>query len=397
MSSVSLQQELDSEVSDFITAGYSTVAATTLVVYDLYAVLGNIICNHPIIKRKTVITLFRSSMMALRVYGLLGRSRAVLIGLSICFTITFAINITSAVLGMAHGYITIATYAVFEFNFCTLNTPSTLLWTYPATSMLILGFDIILCALAVHHAVKHLPPSFWCHPLHMAASMRALIIRDNLVYFFFTLMSNMLLAVEFSPYIVYTTLWTILSILVQETVLALVGPWLIINLRKSFELTTGDEVSGSRELTSVAFASIPPVETVGNVAEDEVLQGSGRVSHTYLGDEVYNLTDRVYNIFPYLIIPLCSRMPGTDDGDTLEIKSSNLKDTSGYWCPLDVDIDGTDGPGSKVDNHWDDASTSVITHDADHTDGDVYTSSSGEDSEGYQSTFEDNNEKAEAG
>ncbi|EIW78814.1 hypothetical protein CONPUDRAFT_74413 [Coniophora puteana RWD-64-598 SS2] len=205
MSSVSLQQELESAVSFFITAGYSAVLnidsenqarklSWTMIVYTgnlvSDAVLGNIICSHPNIKLSYLVwvpwevlsislSIALQGMMAVRVYGLLGRSRVVLIGLSVCFTITSIINITSDVIGLAPDPIFIT-----QLNFCNFNIPSTLLWTYPTTSMAVLGFDIVLCALAITHAIKYLPSSFWLHPQQTAASMRAVIVRDNLTYFF---------------------------------------------------------------------------------------------------------------------------------------------------------------------------------------------------------------------
>ncbi|EIW78802.1 hypothetical protein CONPUDRAFT_74403 [Coniophora puteana RWD-64-598 SS2] len=161
MSSASLQQELDSEVSLFIIGAYANVVydycghfPAVFTDFNNYPQLQILIMSNWLLNmhhkvefiwnqaRKiswttivyavfrcdtweyhSQVSLFHSSyfawvlfqvlsillsitlqgMMAVRVYGLLGRSRAVLIGLSTCFTTTSIINITGVAFYMATG------------------------------------------------------------------------------------------------------------------------------------------------------------------------------------------------------------------------------------------------------------------------------------------------------
>ncbi|EIW83638.1 hypothetical protein CONPUDRAFT_70613 [Coniophora puteana RWD-64-598 SS2] len=205
------------------------------------------------------------------------RSKAVLIGLSTCFTITCAINITAVMFVFAFGPNLESTFTMLNINICQQDTTS-LRWAYPATSMAVLTFDTILCAFALHHAIRHLSPSFWNRPVQAATSIGAVIVRDNLTYFLFditafsALMCYTLSAMAFAPSIANITAFIVINSIMESILLALIGPWLLVSLRKSFELTTGAEVSASQEVTTVAFASVPPIRSVGYMFEDATFQ-----------------------------------------------------------------------------------------------------------------------------
>jgi len=149
-------------------------------------------------------------------------------------------------------------YTPFELlgiRICQQYLPPNRVWAFPATSFAVLGFDIILCALALQHAVKCLPAAFWRAPLQAAAGLASVIVRDNLVYFFLTLIAMTLSAIDFVPIITNSIIFNSIYPIPQMMLLTMIGPWMIISLRRNFDSGTGEGGPHSHELSSVAFAS----------------------------------------------------------------------------------------------------------------------------------------------
>ncbi|EIW78829.1 hypothetical protein CONPUDRAFT_91261 [Coniophora puteana RWD-64-598 SS2] len=193
--------------------------------------------------------------MAVRVYVLLGKPTAISIVLGTLFLITHSLNISVTVWFVAGGTIMYTSFEFLDINICQQYVPPNRVWAFPATSFAVLGFDIILCALALHHAVKRFPAAFWRAPLQAAAGLASVIVRDNLVYFFLTLIAMMLSAIDFVPIITKSIIFNSIYPIPQMMLLTMIGPWMIISLRRNFDNDTGEGGPHSQEMISVAFAS----------------------------------------------------------------------------------------------------------------------------------------------
>ncbi|EIW74443.1 hypothetical protein CONPUDRAFT_78087 [Coniophora puteana RWD-64-598 SS2] len=175
-----------------------------------------------------------TGMMAIRVYVLLGKSKIVFIILAIGYAISQGLNIVLGIYLLDFSPTLRSEWTQGAVCTCEQSTPANRAWVYPVGSMAGLAFDLIVCAFALVYAFKHVPKACCRNPARAALTLSVIIVRDNLVYFFF-----------------YN-----LTIIVQSMLQTMVGPWMIISLREAYERQTGYGPSCSSELTTVAFASI---------------------------------------------------------------------------------------------------------------------------------------------
>ncbi|EIW86016.1 hypothetical protein CONPUDRAFT_133662 [Coniophora puteana RWD-64-598 SS2] len=197
-------------------------------------------------------------MMSIRVYVLLGRPMTILVVLGMCFAATQIFSITSSIFFFAPGSVYWSEAQLLSIDFCNDDIPTNRDWTYPAYCMTVLAYEVILCALALRHAFKNLSVSAWREPARAAVGLGSIIVRDNLVYFFIVLVSLTLSSVNFVPALSNSIAYVGLEKLMQLTLVTMVGPWMIISLRKSYEKGAAAGIHSSSELTmSFAAAAMP--------------------------------------------------------------------------------------------------------------------------------------------
>jgi len=205
--------------------------------------------------------------MALRVYILLGRPKVVLIALVICFIITHVLNIGWSIYPLAIGPSLMTEGTLADISFCGENFPSGRAWIFPATSVIVLMFDTVLCVLVVWYALKNLPRALWREPSSIASNLISVMVRDNLMYFLIVFIAMALNTVAEVPALGNSFPYYVLDIVLEVMMTVMVGPWMILSLRRSYEEGSGAYTSGSNEFTTVAFVNpCPRQESVAELA-----------------------------------------------------------------------------------------------------------------------------------
>ncbi|EIW78869.1 hypothetical protein CONPUDRAFT_74457 [Coniophora puteana RWD-64-598 SS2] len=136
---------------------------------------------------------------------------------------------------------------VAGFNVCDIGAPASLSWVTPTSNTLWMTYETILCGAVLRYAFKEIPASSWRSPTRVTFSMLIAILNATGV-------TSNISAIENGS-----------SFLVSLQV-AMIGPWIIINLRRSYERTANPGASESWEMTTVAFASDEPWPKSGHEA-----------------------------------------------------------------------------------------------------------------------------------
>lgn len=195
-------------------------------------------------------------MMTARVYVLLEKPKTLLYVLLTGFSAAQVINIIISV-----DMIKLASFSeisVAGLYICDLSGIAQLEWTYPFTSALLLAYEAILIGCSVFCAVKHLRGSLWTNLTHFIDTLTAVIIRDNLAYFFIAFLGFLIRAIGSTLAGSPTTFYLLLSTASEVAVLSMIGPWMILSLRKSDTRLINGGVSAGNEVTTVEFAAAVP-------------------------------------------------------------------------------------------------------------------------------------------
>lgn len=225
------------------------------------------------------IMILLQGMMSIRVYVLLGKPQSILVVFAVFYTVVQGINIATLSV-MLHGLTSVFSEISFAGIYsCYINFPEGIWWIYPTSDAFLISYEALLCALALWYASKSIQGSFWRSPLRSANTLMAVIIRDNLLYFFVVLMSIIVNAMEQVKDNINLTAYNCFEDILEVVLYCMVGPWMILSLRKSYEICLGREASNGHELTTVAFA--PPVAQP--VEED----GYGMEEIQYVAGEDY--------------------------------------------------------------------------------------------------------------
>ena len=205
---------------------------------------------------QNILVFLLQAMLSLRVWILFGKSGKLRWFLLCTFFLAQAVNLIASMFY----------WVVIPREFADGNAYSLdgLEWTSPAGSLALLSYEILLSILAVCYALKNLPRNFWQDPAGSTRMVASITVRDNLVYFFVALaelvgniFSNMVMPIDTA--IAY---WGIEHIL-QITFLTMIGPWMILDLRKQNKIDLDGRTSRDVELSDLMFRGgiIPSTDT----------------------------------------------------------------------------------------------------------------------------------------
>ncbi|EIW78796.1 hypothetical protein CONPUDRAFT_166714 [Coniophora puteana RWD-64-598 SS2] len=272
MSSASLQQELDSLSVFLWTSNYTMVAVTALVVYDY---LLNLALEVELIW--VSFGLLSTHLAPGPAYTTIpGKAAFVdniclpddaLSGVSVYWRATTdrLKHLVDERTGGPKSTPEIVLYDIY--NSCDQLFPA---WVYITSDVAAVSFELFLFALALGYACRHIPSSFWRNPAAAATSLATVIVRDNLVYFFVATLSMATNAAIEIPSAATSNTFSSIAMIAQSVLVAMIGPWMVISLRRSYEQNTGVTTSRSHEVTTVAFATHPVVSQDGGQDKSEV-------------------------------------------------------------------------------------------------------------------------------
>ncbi|EIW78863.1 hypothetical protein CONPUDRAFT_74451 [Coniophora puteana RWD-64-598 SS2] len=182
-----------------------------------------------------ILTAVLQGMMTLRAYALLGRSKPFLYVMSALFVVVQGTSITSNLFMFGAVFKSTSRTNISGFNVCDTGAPSSLSWITPTSNTLWMTYETILCGAVLRYAFKEIPPAAWKNPFRVTFSLLVAVLNAT------SITSNIPLFNDGSDFLVS---WQV----------AMIGPWVMINLRKSYEkLSSSDsEVSSPWELTSVS-------------------------------------------------------------------------------------------------------------------------------------------------
>ncbi|EIW78860.1 hypothetical protein CONPUDRAFT_83283 [Coniophora puteana RWD-64-598 SS2] len=131
---------------------------------------------------------------------------------------------------------------------------------------LYMTYEVILGIFALVYAVQQLPcaaTSLWMRPTRSVSILMWILFRDHLIYIFVVLLSMLLTTMYYYAKVQFELKDSILdSITAISEVFqyAVIGPWMIISLRRSYERKTDQRVIDSRQLSEIAFAGVQGAE-----------------------------------------------------------------------------------------------------------------------------------------
>ncbi|EIW78853.1 hypothetical protein CONPUDRAFT_74444 [Coniophora puteana RWD-64-598 SS2] len=209
-----------------------------------------------------VLTYYRRlvGMMTVRVYILLGRSQKLLAILAACFLAAQGVSAVVAIYYIRRSAHLISESSADDISvhLCEVSKSHTLSWTLTATASSRVVYETILCGLSLVYVFKHLPEttSLRRSPARFANELWLLMVRDNLVYFFAVLFAQIINIIS-SPARSEATklIFNNISNELNAFQYAMVGPWMIISLRKSYEKGIAQRTIESHGLSDIGFAS----------------------------------------------------------------------------------------------------------------------------------------------
>jgi len=192
--------------------------------------------------------------MTMRAYALLGRSKPFIYTVSTVFVVVQGISIPSNLFMFKAVLSSADRTNVAGFNVCDIGAPPSYSWITPTSNTLWMAYETILCGAVLRYAFKEVPAFSWKSPTRSVNALVAVIIRDNLVHFFIVTFSMLIAILNATG--VTSNIFVFLngSYFLVSLQVAMIGPWIIINLRRSFEMTASPGASNSWEMTTVAFA-----------------------------------------------------------------------------------------------------------------------------------------------
>jgi len=202
-----------------------------------------------------VLTAVLQGMMTMRAYALLGRPKSFLLCSFILFILVQGACIIANMVLYKNELGSSSRTEIAGLNLCNVGAPSLLYWITPMSNSLWIAYEILLCGAVLRYAFKELPASWWKRPFRSANTLRAVITRDNLVYFFIVTISMLVSTLGATGVTANTPIVSNASPFLSAIQVAMVGPWLIISLRKRYDKDTNAEIADSYEMTTMAFSS----------------------------------------------------------------------------------------------------------------------------------------------
>ncbi|EIW80641.1 hypothetical protein CONPUDRAFT_73721 [Coniophora puteana RWD-64-598 SS2] len=186
--------------------------------------------------------------------------KKVLAFLLVHYTVVQAITVVVVYFRLTGSANAISCFSFYGFHFCDIEYPESVAWIYPTWNGVLMSYEMVLCALVLRYAARHLRGTFWRDPVRTANTLIAVIVHDNLVYFFVPITGadygknvNALHRVPPSAHFP-------MKIVIMETLLlSMVGPCVVLSLRRGYERGLSD-VHGSSVTTLMFVAGAPPTE-----------------------------------------------------------------------------------------------------------------------------------------
>ncbi|EIW78873.1 hypothetical protein CONPUDRAFT_74460 [Coniophora puteana RWD-64-598 SS2] len=254
------QSILDEPVSGLcanFTGGYLLALFHEILLLVLTAVLQGFSLSSSARRDLTEFT----GMMTIRAYVLLERPKSFLLCSFILFILVQGACIVANMVLYKNELGSSSRTEIAGLNLCNVGAPSLLYWVTPMSNSLWIAYEILLCGAVLRYAFQELPASWWKRPFRSASTLRAVITRDNLVYFFIltyelsVTISMLVSTLGATGVTANTPIVSNASPFLSAIQVAMVGPWLIISLRKRYDKDTNAEIADSYEMTTMEFSS----------------------------------------------------------------------------------------------------------------------------------------------
>lgn len=209
-------------------------------------------------------------IMTLRVYTLYGNSRKLIAVLLPCFIVSQGIFIGSTIRILAVGPSVETEGTILGVNACIALIPVSLYWVPPLQFSVVTGFEVLLCAAALHYTYKHVKASEWRSPARLLGRLVALTVRDNLIYFAIAFFSLIVSSMDQNGvFATYTSpAYMIVESILEFFLMTMVGPWMILSIRRNAE-TMIHGGSEATELTTVRFLQAEVVRDNNTTTDSE--------------------------------------------------------------------------------------------------------------------------------
>jgi len=191
-------------------------------------------------------------MMTLRAYALLGRSKPFLYVMSALFVAVQGTSITSNLFMFGAVLKSANRIDIAGFNVCDTGAPSSLSWITPTSNTLWMMYETILCGAVLRYAFKEIPPAAWKSPFRSVNILVTVIIQDSLIHFFVVTFSMLVAILNATDITNNISVFNGGSNFLVSWQVAMIGPWVMIDLRRSYEKLCNVEASSPWELTSVS-------------------------------------------------------------------------------------------------------------------------------------------------
>ncbi|EIW78791.1 hypothetical protein CONPUDRAFT_74394 [Coniophora puteana RWD-64-598 SS2] len=271
---------VEQELRERLVLYYTVVSATVLVIYD-YALnftlevetiwlryFGLAIAVQEFHSTtiqsniQLVLKFARRGMLAMRVFVLFEKSRKVLLVLIAFFIITQGVNVAIICMNIAIQLRLSVEQSIEGFHWCTYGVSPTEEWSYPVDDLALIVYETVVCGFAIRYVIRHLPTAFWTDPKRSVNVLINVILRDNLVYFFLCSGQEYQRARALGS-AVYNGVNNVL----QNVMLCMIGPWMVINLRTSYDRRADEASESAHQISSIQFAR----ESVSQADVEDIL------------------------------------------------------------------------------------------------------------------------------
>ncbi|EIW76388.1 hypothetical protein CONPUDRAFT_168940 [Coniophora puteana RWD-64-598 SS2] len=260
--------------------------AATIIVYSLEIPLGSRVslwlCT--VLEVCECLVVFSlQGMIALRVYlfftGIWRKRGVTLAVFGSGFLVPQTLNILASMMYVAASAGQTEDNVILGVEYCGDAFTLDALWKTTATVMFplanfsLIAFELGMCVSAMYYAWTRLRSVLGPGRQRLRSSIVSVLVRDNLFYFLANVLLLFILVLQQVPSIQASIIWNNTSVVLQYLVYAMLGPWIILNLRKTQEELTKSETTSIHDwqMTTVdaISASFWP-EPIGTIANSGV-------------------------------------------------------------------------------------------------------------------------------
>jgi len=216
----------------------------------------------------------------MRAYALLGACKPFLYVFTALFVVVQGISIVSTLLMLGPVLKAADRTNVAGLNVCDVGTTASFSWVTPTSDTLWMTYETILCGAVVRYAFREIPTSSWKSPTRSVGALLRVIIRDNLIHFFIVTFSLLMATLNATGVTSNVSVIDHGNVFLVSLQVAMIGPWIIINLRRSYEQTAHAGTSSFWEMTTVEFANDESWQKSEHEVGGARYSASGRRSYT---------------------------------------------------------------------------------------------------------------------